>query len=136
MYNMKGRYEIMALASVLLLTGCTGKEDKSTTTNDTEKVVEQSTETQSTEVYNGKIYTYDDAYSTAAFDVEAKIIDEQTGIPTDESIMIRKSDRVKIISTDSYSWCDVRTADGYLARVTFDRGLIDGKMVFLLEKEE
>lgn len=93
-------------------------------------------ETQSTEVYNGKIYTYDDAYSTAAFDVEAKIIDGQTGIPTDESIMIRKSDRVKIISTDSYSWCDVRTADGYLARVTFDRGLIDGKMVFLLEKEE
>lgn len=126
----------MALASVLLLTGCTGKEDKSTTTNNTEKVVEQSTETQSTEVYNGKIYTYDDAYSAAAFDVEAKIIDEQTGIPTDESIMIRKSDRVKIISTDSYSWCDVRTADGYLARVTFDRGLIDGKMVFLLEKEE
>ncbi len=133
---MKGRYKIMALASVLLLTGCSGKEDKTSTTKNTEKVAGQLTEIQSTEVSEGKKYVYDDAYSTAAFDVEAKIIDEQTGIPTDESIMIRKSDKVKIISTDSYSWCDVRTVDGYLARVTFDMGLIDGKMVFLLEKEE
>ena len=79
------------------------------------------------------VYTYSDVYARAYQDIEAAICDEQTGEPTDEKVMIKKEDKVQLISTDGHTWCNVRTEDNKIARVTFDEcdiAEINGDTVF------